>query len=102
MRSTGSSRSSSALAFTPSAEADRIALRPLPIPGIGLATRRDLLRQLEIRLGTGAVGIVVGYRQPVTRGLAHPDIAGNDRLEHQVGEMRAHFPLDVLPEPGAS
>src|ERR1039458_318925 len=99
MSSTGTSRSSlSGLSF-PSAETDRIASRPLPIPGLGLATRSHLLRQLEIGRSAGAVWVVMGHRKPVAGRLAHPHVAGDHRVENQVRKVCPHFPLDIAPEP---
>ena len=74
--------------------------RPRPIPGFGLATRRHLLRQLEIGLRAGAVGVVMGDRQTVARRLAHPHVArDHGRRRRGLGSARA--PRARHPGPAA-
>src|SRR5437763_9035564 len=75
---------------------DRIAARPRPIPFGRSATGGHLLCQLEVRVGPGAVGVVVDDRLPEARRLANSNVARDHRVEHQLGEVLAHLALDVL------
>ena len=86
--STGSSRSSSRRRCARGVDTDRIAPRPLPIPGFGLATGGHLLGQLEIGLRAGAVRVVVRDRQPIARRLSDAHVARNHGVEDELGEVR--------------
>src|SRR5579875_691059 len=99
--SVGISRSSG-LASPPSSVTARIAARPRPIPRLRSATGRDLLGQLEIRLGPGAVGIEVDHRLAEARGLADAHVARDHRVEHQLGEVRPYLGLDLLGQARAT
>ncbi len=46
------------------------------------------------------MGVVVDHRLAEARRLAHADVAGDDGLEHQLGEVLADLGLDVLGQTG--
>src|SRR5438552_1453298 len=93
MRSTATSRSSGPSA----AETARIAARPRPMPR--LATGGHLLRQLEIRVRTGALRVVVDHREAKARRLSDANIARDDGVEDERREMLAHLALHVARQP---
>src|ERR1700733_10020611 len=80
---------------------DRIAARPRPIPFGRSATRGHLLGELEVGVCAGAVRVVVDNGLAKARRLPDPDVAGDDRIEHQFGEVLADLPLDILREAGS-
>src|SRR3954469_2594731 len=90
IRSTGRRRSSG-VASLPSGGivGERIAARPRPIPRVVLATGGHLLGELEVRLGAGAMGIVVDDGDAVARRLAQAHVAGDHGVEHERREVRA-------------
>ena len=87
---------------SPSCGADtlRMAERPRPIPVV-LATGGDLLGQFEVGVGPGAVRVVQDHRDTEARGLADPDVAGDDRVEDERREVLAHLALHVPAQVGA-
>src|SRR5947209_1415900 len=73
-----------------------IAARPRPMPFCRSATGGDLLGQLEVGIGPGAVRVVVDHRDAEAGRLADAHVAGDDGVEDQLGEMLADLTLDVL------
>ena len=45
---------------------------------------------------------MAGDGQAEARRLPHPDVARDNGIEDELGEVLAHLPLDVLREPGAT
>src|SRR2546421_10911288 len=93
IRSTGSRRSSSHSSL---GATDRIAARPRPMPFGRSATGGYLLCKLEIGVCARTVGIMVNDGLAEARRLSNANVPGDDRIEHQFGEVLLDFPLDVL------
>src|SRR5690348_1831793 len=75
---------------------ERIAARPRPIPrgpppspfaAWGSATRRHLLRELQVGHGARAAGVVADDGETVARGLADADVPRDHRIEYEFGEV---------------
>src|SRR5690242_4007299 len=87
---------SSARSSPPAASGEtlRIAARPRPMP-VGLATGGHLLGELEVRVGAGAVRVVVDHRDAEARRLADAHVARDDRVEDERREVLADLSLHV-------
>src|SRR6185437_1126833 len=81
---------------------DRIAASPRPMPFGRSATRSHLLGQLEVRVGAGAVRIVVNDWFTETWCFADADVARDDRVDHQLWKVLSDLSLDVLGEASAA
>src|SRR3954447_22720287 len=79
----------------------RIAARPRPMPRDS-ATRGHLLGEFEIGDRAWAGRVVESYRHTEARRLAHADVAGDDGVEDQVGEVLAQLALHVSGQTRAS
>src|SRR5947209_1952900 len=77
---------------------ERIAAKPRPMPFGRSATSGHLLCELEVRIGAGAVRIVVDHRLAEAGRLADPDIARYHGIEHQFGKVLADLAFYVLGE----
>src|SRR5918994_3586496 len=66
-----------------------------------LATFRDLLRELAVRVRAHRVRRVLDQRPAVTRRLGDADAARDHGPEHEIGKVLAKLMLDVVSEPGA-
>src|SRR5256885_10956129 len=72
----------------------RIAARPRPMPRDS-ATGGHLLCEFEIRERAGTLRVVQRDRHAVARGFADADVAGDDRVEDELGEVLTQLALDV-------
>src|SRR4051812_22511956 len=85
---------------------ERIAASPRPIPRpppsplAVSATCSHLFRKLQVGHGARAARVVADDGESVARRLAHADVAGDDGVEYEFGEVLADLPLDVLGEAG--
>src|SRR3954469_22445988 len=85
---------------------ERIAARPRPIPRpppspfAVSATCSHLFRKLQVGHGARAARVVADDGEAVARRLAHADVAGNDGVEYDFGEVLADLTLEVLREAG--
>src|SRR3954451_22081931 len=102
MSSTARSRRSGVAPSCPGsgAETERIAASPRPMPRS--ATGRALLGQLEVGVRARGVRVMVDHRAAVARRLADPDVARDDRVEDELGEVLAHLALDVARQSRAA
>src|SRR4051812_7533525 len=62
-------------------EADRMAARPRPIPRLGSGTGSNLLGKFKVRVGPGALRVVVDDGLSVARRLPYTDVARDDGVE---------------------